>query len=150
MMTPLDLYLLPLHATRAWFDFLRTAPETLVQPILPGWNFGNIYNVSEANSSAPHTEQEVVRRHSYGRQLGRVIDALTVLAQDVDEARLSPAERKRLSDFQELAHEIEDIKEEEAARRIHRIARELASLKDKGSPLYPWAVQLLEPLVRKS
>ena len=51
------------------------APQNLAQPILPGWTF----NINSNNSSSPQTEAEVLQHHSYGRQLGRIADALAVL-----------------------------------------------------------------------
>ena len=62
------------------------APQTLVQPILPGWVFGSVTNVTEQNSSAPETEREIIAAQSYGRQLGRVMDALAVLIADLPKA----------------------------------------------------------------
>jgi hypothetical protein len=53
---------------RTWWASLRLAPNFLNQPILPGW----MITINGINSSAPQTEMEVVQRHSYGRQLGRM------------------------------------------------------------------------------
>src|SRR5262249_42009991 len=64
-----------------------TAPRNLVQPILPGWVFGNMINVTEKNSSAPDTEREIVAAHSYGRQLGRVMDAVATLIAELPRAK---------------------------------------------------------------
>lgn len=55
------------------------APQNFVQPILPGWVLGSVTNITEQNSSAPDTEREIVSKYSYGRQLGRVMDALALL-----------------------------------------------------------------------
>jgi hypothetical protein len=49
------------------------------QPINPGWAFGNVVNVTEQNSSAPGTERDIVASISYGKQLGRITDALAAL-----------------------------------------------------------------------
>ena len=98
-MTMFDAFLWPLHAMTAWSTFLRLAPQVLTQPILPGWTVGNVYNVTENNSTAPQTEQEIVSRHSYGRQLGRMSDALSVLVgRTLQEGNLSEADAKRLGD----------------------------------------------------
>ena len=61
------------------------APATsddFVQPINPGWTFGNLISVTEQNSSAPDTERAIVSVESYGRQLGHVIDALAELIKE--------------------------------------------------------------------
>ena len=52
------------------------APQSLVQPINPGWS---LINVTYNNSSAPAIERDVLQQHSYGRQIGRLMDALSVL-----------------------------------------------------------------------
>jgi hypothetical protein len=75
------------------------APRNLVQPILPGWVFGSVTNVTEQNSSAPDTEREIVAGQSYGRQLGRVMDALAVLIADLPEAKQGARLSKNLPRF---------------------------------------------------
>ena len=59
---------------RQWRALWNLTPDTLMQPILPGW-----FSVTNNNSSAPATEAEVVAKPSYGRQLGRIWDALELL-----------------------------------------------------------------------
>jgi hypothetical protein len=106
-------------------DFFA-APRNFVQPILPGW-FGSVINVTEQNSSAPDTEREIVAAQSYGRQLGRVLDALAVLIADL------PQEKQGATAFKEFAkirREIDDIKAQAAARRLDHIAADLATLKE--------------------
>src|SRR5947209_4928897 len=75
---------------------LFAAPRTLVQPILPGWVFGNVTNVTEQNSSAPETEREIVAAQSYGRQLGRIMDAVALLIADL------PKEKQGEKAFEDL------------------------------------------------
>jgi hypothetical protein len=105
-------------------DFFA-APRNFVQPILPGW-FGIVTNITEQNSSAPETEREIVAAQSYGRQLGRVIDALAVVIADLpEEQQDAPA----FEEFAKLRREIDDIKAQAAARRLDRIAADLATLK---------------------
>jgi len=101
------------------------APQNLVQPILPGWVFGSVTNVTEQNSSAPDTEREIVASHSYGRQLGRVMDALAVLI------AASPKQGDAaFEEFAKMRREIDDIKTRAAARRLDRVAADLATLKE--------------------
>jgi hypothetical protein len=105
-------------------DFFA-APRNFVQPILPGW-FGIVTNITEQNSSAPETEREIVAAQSYGRQLGRVMDALAVVIADL------PKEQQDAPPFEEFAKlrsEIDGIKAQAAARRLDRIAADLATLK---------------------
>ena len=64
--------------------------RTLNQP------FGLI-NVTNYQTSDPATEQRIVGEVAgYGRQLGRLMDAVTVLLDRLDTAALSPADREAL------------------------------------------------------
>ena len=106
-------------------DFFA-APRNFVQPILPGW-FGSVINITEQNSSAPDTEREIVAAQGYGRQLGRVMDALAVVIADLPkEQQNAPA----FEEFAKLRREIDDIKAQAAARRLDRVAADLATLKE--------------------
>jgi len=115
----------PEAASGALFGF---APDRLWQPINPGWTFGNVV-VNTQNSSAPEIEQAVVSRQSYGRQIGRLMDAVQALAERQE--RSDPALRKdpRLQAFEALAAEVDAIKQEAADRRLARLRAELEALK---------------------
>src|SRR4051812_8051626 len=65
----------PTEWMRAWQTMWRIAPDNLAQSILQGWTL----NINSNNSTAPQTEVEVVAKHSYGRQLGRMSEALELL-----------------------------------------------------------------------
>lgn len=106
-------------------DFFA-APRNLVQPILPGWVFGSVTNITEQNSSAPDTEREIIAAQSYGRQLGRVMDALAVLIADLPKAK---QDTTAFEEFAKIRREIDDIKAQAAVRRLDRIADDLATLK---------------------
>ena len=109
------------------------APQNLVQPILPGWVFGAEVNVTEQNSSAPDTEREIVAKQSYGRQLGRIMDALVVLIAEQEKKGPKPAALDR---FMELDREINAIKTQAAASRLARVIADLAMLKEKEPEQY--------------
>jgi hypothetical protein len=132
---------------RQWFEgsyFMRSSSNSpldwwssivsgnFTQPILPGW-FGSVYNVTLQNSSAPEAEAEVVAKHSYGRQLGRIMDALSVLI-----ARLPEAERhaRAITKFNEIHQEIDDIKADVIAGRLENLASDLATLKERNPREY--------------
>jgi hypothetical protein len=107
-------------------DFFA-APQNFVQPILPGWVFGSVTNITEQNSSDPDAERTIVAAQSYGRQLGRVMDALAVLIADLPKAKQdAPA----FDEFTKIRREIADIKAQAATRRLDRIAADLAALKE--------------------
>jgi hypothetical protein len=108
--------------------FFALAPGQLTQPINPGWSFGNVI-VNNGNSSAPQVEQEVVSQHSYGRQIGRMMDALQALVAAV--AQDEPALQKdpRVQAFQALADDVQRIKDAGAQARIARLQQDLLALK---------------------
>lgn len=98
------------------------APQSLEQPILPGWTF----NINSNNSSAPQTEAEVVQQHSYGRQLGRIAEALAVL---IAAAPAKVRDDEHCTEFVAMKEEIDTIKQEAAAARVRRLAADLDLLK---------------------
>ncbi|WP_458196064.1 hypothetical protein [Bradyrhizobium sp. UFLA05-153] len=107
-------------------DFFA-APRNFVQPILPGWVFGSVTNITEQNSSAPDTEREIVAAQSYGRQLGRVMDALAILIADLPKAK---QDASAFEEFAKIHRDINEIKAQAAARRLNNIAADLATLKE--------------------
>ena len=114
---------------RTWQAMWRGAPDDLVQPILPGWTF----NINSSNSTAPQTEVDVVAKHSYGRQIGRMSDALEFL---IEERYGKTPEDKRFSDFLTMKHEIDNVKQDAAATRIERFVKDLALLKAQDQEQY--------------
>ena len=108
----------PADWLRAWQSIVSAS---FVQPILPGWTF----NINHANSTSPETEAEVVNKHSYGRQLGRISDALALL---IDERPGKPKD-KRYTDFLSMKEEIDVIKKKAAKARVEQIVKDLAVLK---------------------
>jgi hypothetical protein len=110
------------HFPWNWWTAFLPAPQNLTQPILPGWTVGPTLTINHANSSAPQTEAEVVRLHSYGRQLGRVSDVLEALVKDrgADEP---------FKAFLEMKKEIDEAKADAAVSRAEQLQRDLASLK---------------------
>jgi hypothetical protein len=113
-------------------EFLRatypSAPPKLDQPILPGWSFGNIIAVSANNSSSPDTERRIVSQHSYGRQIGHLMDAMCDLIGERPESlKLTPAMERMV----ELKEKIETIKCETCEDRIEQLKKALAAVKQK-------------------
>lgn len=112
-----------------WQAIWRATPDNLVQPILPGWTF----NINSSNSTAPQTEVDVVAKHSYGRQIGRMSDALELL---IEERYGKAPEDRRFADFLAMKHEIDGVKQDAAIGRIERIIRDLALLKAQDQEHY--------------
>ncbi|MDM0067268.1 hypothetical protein [Variovorax sp. J31P207] len=117
------------NAFDLWRQWMQQPSGAFVQPILPGWSL----NINSNNSTAPETEVDIIAKHSYGRQIGRISDALRVLIQD---AHPEPPETGPLKDFLTMWNEIEKVKLEGAAERLGRIASDLALLKDKDRDRY--------------
>jgi hypothetical protein len=103
------------------------SPQTLLQPILPGWVFGNVTNITEQNSKAPDTEREIVSAVSYGRQLGRIMDALALLISNLPKTK---QDAKAFEAFAEIHREIDRIKIDAATQRLDRVATDLTTLRE--------------------
>lgn len=119
----------PAEWLRTWQAMWRVAPDNLAQSILQGWTL----NINSNNSTAPQTEAEVVARHSYGRQLGRMSDALELL---IVERHGRTPEDKRFADFLTMKQEIDKVKQDAAAARVERIVKDLALLKAQDQEQY--------------
>jgi hypothetical protein len=126
------------------FDIFA-APTNLVQSILPGWVFGSVTNITEQNSSAPDTEREIVAAQSYGRQLGRIMDALAVIIADLPKAKQNAT---AFEEFRKTRLEIDDIKAQAAARRLDRIASDLATLKETNPKEYDRLTAILREALK--
>jgi hypothetical protein len=109
------------------------APNNLDQQINPGWTFGNLISVTEQNSTSPDTERAIVSVQSYGRQLGRVIDAVAALIDGLDEDEQQKPAFKQLT---KLQGEIAKIKSRSAARRLDRFAADLEELRTTSKAEY--------------
>lgn len=121
--------MVPAEWLSAWQAMWRIAPDNLAQSILQGWTL----NINSNNSTAPQTEVEVVARHSYGRQLGRMSDALELL---IVERHGRTPEDKRFADFLTMKQEIDKVKQDAAAARVERIVKDLALLKAQDQEQY--------------
>lgn len=109
------------------------APQMLSQPILPGWLFANSISVTEENSSSPETEQEIVAAHSYGQQLGRILDVVNEL---VAERPAGAPDVQSIRDFAKLREDIDKVKVQSAIKRIEQATTSLAEIKQQNSGEY--------------
>jgi hypothetical protein len=83
-----------------------------INPIT-SWFSGNQISVNLGEAGSPETEAEILRRvGSYGRQLGKITDAMVVLMRHLPKgAKLTPEERDAVAAFKKMADDIADIKE---------------------------------------
>ena len=112
---------------RTWQAMWRLTPDSVAQQILPGWTF----NINSSNSTAPQTEMDVVAKHSYGRQIGRMSDLLELLVEE-----RHGKEDKRVSDFLTMKREIDKVKQDAVAARVERIIKDLELLKSQNNKQY--------------
>jgi hypothetical protein len=112
-----------------WRSWLQLAPNTLAQPILTGWRV----NLNSNNGSAPQTEVDVVAEHSYGRQIGRISDALRELIHD---QHPDPQKPGPFGDFMSMWDDIEKIKAKSAAARLAHAAADLTLVKERDPKAY--------------
>jgi hypothetical protein len=113
------------------WPWLQSSGSIFSQPILPGWS--PTLNINSNNSTSPQTEVAVVEKHSYGRQLGRISEALRVLI--LEQHRKGPADGP-IGQFLAMLKEIDQVKTDSAVERLEQIASDLALLKEKNAAEY--------------
>lgn len=91
------------QAINPWNFFLRTMSEI------------GLININIGNTAAPDIEQDVLDKvGSYGRQIGRMADAMEVLVSTLDENNLSDKQKMAVFAFRQM---LEDVRKIKAARR---------------------------------
>jgi hypothetical protein len=83
-----------------------------INPITSWWS-GNQITVNLGESGSPETEAEILRRvGSYGRQLGKISDAMIVVLRHLPNRESLPTdELKAIEAFEKMVDAIADIKE---------------------------------------
>jgi hypothetical protein len=125
------------------FNPSNWVPRNLDQPILPGWQFGNVV-INYGNSSSPETEREIVSANSYGRQIGRLMDAVCVL---INKQENTAEGAKTLADLVALHTKIQGIKLKTAERKIERLRDDLETIKKKNPKDYDRMITELKQLL---
>ncbi len=99
---------------------VQLAPSQLSQTINPwSWTIGQIglFNINLGGSADPALESRILDEvGSYGRQLGRVGDALKVLLAHVDLGELKPDERRAIDALNLQLEHVDVIKREGVAQ----------------------------------
>lgn len=103
-------------------DFKLPLSGDVIQAINP-WNwvfqpqgsqFG-LVNINLGKSANPALEQRILDEvGSYGRQLGRIGDALEVLLDNIKLEKLDAGERKAIEDFRFQLEQVKRVKEQGA------------------------------------
>ena len=112
----------------------------------PGWLFANSINVTEENSSSPETEREIVAAHSYGQQLGRIMDVLDELIRKQPAGSLGA---RPVREFAELRDDIDTIKARQAAKRAEQMVTDLAAMKRRDPDEYQRLAAELRKVLEK-
>ena len=114
----------------------------VVQSILP-WNFFNRYfaqigfiNINNAKTPAPELETTIIEEvGSYGRQIGRIADALDVLVGTLDRSSLNEKQFLAVMAFREQLGEVRAIKlKGRYDREKDDLSRPTARLAAEASP----------------
>jgi hypothetical protein len=123
----------PMTPWQAWLSMLgiRDGPLSgdVAQDITSsiGGQLG-LLNINATRSGDPGLEQRIITQvASYGRQLGRLIDAVDVLARQPRHG-LSDADSRALDQLHELAERIAAVKEQKALDHVDRIVTEVQAL----------------------
>ena len=128
---------------RLWAPWTSFAPRDLSQPINPGWSFGNVI-VNQRNSGSPETEQAILAEESYGRQIGKLLDAVHAL---IEEKPGRTATNAAFRDIEALREKVERLKREAAGKRIDQIKSDLELLKTSDKAAYEAKIEALRSLL---
>lgn len=86
-------------------------------------------NINLARTPAPETEQAILEGvGSYGRQIGRIADALDVLVGTLDRTKLDEPQLSAILAFREQLAEVRAIKAKDLARRDGDLSTPTATL----------------------
>ena len=108
-------------------DVTQAIDTSLVRGIGDQLGFINI-NTSQAGD--PALERRIVEEvASYGRQLGRLLDAVDVLIRRDTPGKLTRGDQRALDELQALRAEIDATKQRSAAGQVDRLVAEIRALR---------------------
>lgn len=120
---------------------------------------GNVITtiINEDNSTNPSTEKDIVENHfSYGRQLGRIGDALNVLISlavlQRDPSELQQDERHALEDFVEMYKRIVEVKGGHVSpseTQLELLFRDIQDLKGPDPETYRSLIEMMRDFAEK-
>jgi hypothetical protein len=117
---------------RWWRLFGLRAPLSgdVTQDIAPSLSSQlGFININQTRAKDPDLEHRIITEvASYGRQLGRLMEAVEVLARHQDRATLTEQDQDALDDLHELAVEIEALKQRAVVERVDRIVADVREL----------------------
>ena len=87
-------------------------------------------NVTAPAAADPQLEKQITEQvASYGRQLGRLMDAVDVLVRRLDRTALTADDDHALTELEQLRAEIEAVKARSASARANQLLNEIRSLR---------------------
>ena len=91
-------------------------------PVTQTFPWTNYFTINVGTSSNPAIETDALSDvASYGKQLGRIGDALIVLLRHLlHEDKLPDDEKKAIGDLKSMLHEIANVKERHGAKSVLR------------------------------
>jgi hypothetical protein len=107
-------------------DVTQTIDPTLFRAV--GDQVGFI-NVNTSAAGDPALERRITEQvASYGRQLGRILDAVDVLLRHTDLSYLPPEDQRAVDELRELHADIEAVKLRSAADSVDRLVQRVRGL----------------------
>jgi len=128
----------PASLWRAWWgalglraplsgDVTQAIDTSLVRGI--GNQLGFI-NIDTTAAGDPAVERRIVEEvASYGRQLGRLLDAVDVLIRRDTRGTLAPDDRRAIDELQTMRAEIDATKQRSAADHVDRLVSQIRTLR---------------------
>ncbi len=128
----------PFAAWRAWWesvgvraplsgDVTQTIEAALARAMA---NQVGLINISSQASGNPDLERQITDRvASYGRQLGRLLDAVEVLIRAADRRSLDDDDRRAIDELLAMRAEIEALKDRASSSRLDRTIAEIRALR---------------------
>jgi hypothetical protein len=80
----------------------------------------NYFTINVGQSSNPDIEKAALTVASYGKQLGRIGDALIVLLRHLPKDKLSEEDRQAIRDLKSTLNEIANVKKQHGAKLVLR------------------------------
>ena len=91
-------------------------------------------NINAARSGDPELERRITEEvASYGRQLGKILDALDVLVRRAQPGALDEPDRRALDEVTALRREVERLKVSASAERVDRLVSDIEALCRDGN-----------------
>jgi hypothetical protein len=96
------------QAFNAWSSFFSSLGNTI-----------NFLTVNVGSSTNPDAEKQILTVASYGKQLGRIGDALAVLLKYLpSDLKLEPDEQRVITDLKAMLNDIANVKEQSGAKHV--------------------------------